>query len=150
MNAVFSPAPLARADVGLSFSVGLLGNEGLVLFRPSVLLAPHLALEGFVGETVGQHVDVIYYGAVANLYLWPGLAGDAVLRPGRRRGARPREGRPAGDRHRPLPCANVGGGLLLAFKKRVTLRLDFRNYSVFDADYTRNLQEYSGGLAIFF
>jgi hypothetical protein len=59
VGAVFSPAPLARADVGLSFSVGLLGREGLVLFRPSVLLAPHLGIEGFVGETVGQHVDVI-------------------------------------------------------------------------------------------
>ena len=54
VRAVFSPAPLARADVGLTFSAGLLGGEGMVLFRPAVLLAPHLALEGFVGETVGE------------------------------------------------------------------------------------------------
>ena len=46
--------------------------------------------------------------------------------------------------------ANAGGGLLLAFKKRVTLRFDFRNYAVFDANYTRNLQEYTGGLSVFF
>jgi hypothetical protein len=150
VNAVFSPAPLAQADVGLSFSVGLLGNEGLVLFRPSVLLAPHLALEGYVGETVGQHVDVIYYGAVASLYLWPAWPVTPFFALGGG-GARGREkaDQPVIDSGHYL-CANVGGGLLLAFKKRVTLRLDFRNYTVFDADYTRHLQEYSGGLAIFF
>ena len=111
---------------------------------PSVLLAPHLALEGFVGETVGEQVDVIYYGAVGQPVPVAGLARDAVLRPGRRRRARAREGRSDRDRHGALRLtANVGGGLLLAFKKRVTLRFDFRNYGVFDADYTRNLQEYS-------
>jgi hypothetical protein len=150
VDAVFSPAPLARADVGLSFSVGLLGGEGLVLFRPSILLAPHLALEGFVGETVGQHLDVLYYGAVANLYLWPAspVTPFFALGAGGARG-RQKADQPVIDTGNYL-CANVGGGLLLAFKKRVTLRLDFRNYAVFDADYTRNLQEYSGGLAIFF
>jgi hypothetical protein len=150
VDAVFSPAPLARADVGLSFSVGLLGGEGLVLFRPSVLLAPHLALEGFVGETVGQHVDVIYYGAVANLYLWPAspVTPFFALGGGGARGREKADQAVIDTGH--YSCANVGGGLLLAFKKRVTLRFDFRNYSVFDADYTRNLQEYSGGLAIFF
>lgn len=150
VRAVFSPPPLARADVGLSFSVGLLGNEGLVLFRPLVLLAPHLALEAFVGETVGAHVDVIYYGAQANLYLWPAspVTPFFSLGGGGAHG-RPKADQPVIDTGHYL-CASVGGGLLLAFKKRITLRFDFRNYSVFDADYTRNLQEYSGGLAIFF
>ena len=149
-DAVFSPAPLDRADVGLSFSVGMLGNEGMVLFRPSVLLAPHLALEGFVGETVGQHLDVLYYGAVANLFLWPAFPVTPFFTLGGG-GAR---GRQKADQvvinSGNYLCANVGGGLLLAFKKRITLRADFRNYAVFDANYTRNLQEYSGGLAIFF
>jgi hypothetical protein len=150
VDAVFSPAPLHRADVGLSFSVGLLGGEGMVLFRPSVLLAPHLALEGFVGETVGQHLDVLYYGAAANLYLWPTspVTPFFALGGGGARG-RQKADQPVIDTGNYLG-ANVGGGLLIAFKKRVTLRIDFRNYAVFDADYTRNLQEYSGGLAIFF
>jgi hypothetical protein len=150
VQAVFSPAPLAQADVGLTFSAGLLGREGMALFRPAVLLAPHLALEGFVGETVGEQLDVIYYGASANLFLWPAspvtpffaLGGGGAH--GRKKAAQPviTEGH--------YLTANAGGGLLLAFKKRVTLRFDFRNHAVFDANYTRNLQEYSGGLSVFF
>jgi hypothetical protein len=150
VRAVFSPAPLARADVGLTFSAGLLGGEGMVLFRPAVMLAPHLALEGFVGETVGEQADVVYYGASANLFLWPvspvtpffAMGGGAAF--GRKKADQPviNEGQ--------YLTANAGGGLLLAFKKRVTLRFDFRNYAVFSANYTRNLQEYSGGLSVFF
>jgi hypothetical protein len=150
VRAVFSPAPLARADVGLTFSAGLLGGEGMVLFRPAVLLAPHLALEGFVGETVGEQVDVVYYGASANLFLWPvspvtpffSMGGGGAF-------ARPKADQPLVPEGQFL-TANAGGGLLLAFKKRVTLRFDFRNYAVFDANHTSNLQEYSGGLSVFF
>jgi hypothetical protein len=150
VRAVFSPAPLSRADVGLTFSAGLLGGEGMVLFRPAVLLAPHLALEGFVGETVGEQADVVYYGASAVLFLWPvspvtpffAMGGGGAF-------ARKKADQPVINEGQFL-TANAGGGLLLAFKKRVTLRFDFRNYAVFDANYTRNLQEYSGGLSVFF
>jgi Bacterial SH3 domain len=147
---VFSPAPLARADMGLTFSAGLLGGEGLVLFRPALLLAPHLALEGFVGETVGEQADVIYYGAAANLFLWPRspVTPFFVLGGGGAHGRKKADQFTIKTGH--YLTANVGGGLMFAFKKRVTLRLDFRNYSVFDANYTSDLQEYSGGLAVFF
>ena len=150
VRAVFSPAPLAQADVGLSFCAGLLGGEGMVLFRPSVLLAPHLALEALVGETVGEQADVFHYGATANLYLWPTAPTTLFFAMGGG-GAKARK---KADQFSIEPghflSAQVGGGLLLAFKKRLTLRLDFRNYSIFDANYTRNLQEYSAGLAVFF
>jgi hypothetical protein len=147
---VFSPAPLSRADMGLTFSAGLLGGEGMVLFRPAVLLAPHLALEGFVGETVGEQADVIYYGADFNLFVWPRspVTPFFVLGGGGAHGRRKADQFTIKTGH--YLTANVGGGLLFAFKKRVTLRVDFRNYSVFDANYTRDLREYSGGLAVFF
>jgi hypothetical protein len=150
VGAVFSPPPLASADMGMSFSAGLLGGEGLVLFRPSVLLAPHLALEGYVGETVGDQVDVIHYGLSANLYLWPrspvtlffALGGGGA------------HGRTKADQFVPesgnFVTAHAGGGLLIALKKRITVRFDCRNYAIFDADYTRNLMEYSGGFAVLF
>jgi hypothetical protein len=150
VEAVFSPAPLDRADMGLTFSAGLLGGEGMVLFRPALMLAPHLALEGFVGETVGEQADVIHFGLAANLFLWP----RSPVTPFFVLGGGGAHGRRKADQFTIEPgtfmTANVGGGLMFAFKKRVTLRLDFRNYSVFDADYTRALQEYSGGLAVFF
>jgi len=148
--AVFSPAPLVRSDVSLSFSAGVLGGEGMLLFRPALMLAPHLGLEAFVGETVGTQTDVIYYGGGANLYLWPaspvtlfiaGGAGGAL-------------GRKKADIYTVEPghyaMANVGGGLLCALKKRITLRFDFRDYVVFGANYTQELKEYSGGLAVLF
>ncbi|HEY0707142.1 MAG TPA: hypothetical protein VGG33_10105, partial [Polyangia bacterium] len=151
VRAVFSPPPLATADVQLAFSAGLLGGEGLVLFRPAWLLAPHLTLEAFVGETVGEQVDVIHYGLGANLFLWPrspvtfffGMGAGAAH--GRRKADQfvvPEEGR--------YLAANAGGGLLVALKKRITLRFDCRTYAIFEADYTRSLREYSGGLAVLF
>jgi hypothetical protein len=149
-GAIFSPAPLAASDVSLSFSAGVLGGEGMLLFRPAILLAPHLGLEAVVGETVGEQTDVVYYGAGANLYLWPsspvtlfvaGGGGGAI-------------GRKKADLYTVKPghyaMANAGGGLLVALKKRITLRFDFRDYVIFGANYTQELKEYSGGLAVLF
>jgi len=149
-RAIFSPPPLGSTDIGLSFSAGLLGGEGLALFRPMVLLAPHLGLEVFVGETVGEQADVVYYGGAGNLFLWPAspvtpffsLGGGGAV-------GRKKADQFAIDTGHYL-SANAGGGMLVAFKKRITVRFDFRSYVVFDADYTRSLQEYSGGLAVFF
>jgi hypothetical protein len=150
VSAVFSPAPLAAADVSLSFSAGLLGGEGMLLFRPAVLLAPHLGLEGFVGETVGEQTDVLYYGAGANLYLWP----SSPVTPFVAGGAGGAKGRKKADLYTVNPghyaMANVGGGLLIALKKRITLRADFRDYVIFGANYTQELKEFSGGLAVLF
>jgi hypothetical protein len=150
VSAVFSPPPLASADIGLAFSAGLLGGEGMVLFRPALVLAPHIGLEAFVGETVGEQVDVLHYGLGANLFLWPRSPVTLffALAAG---GAR---GRKKADQFVPesghFMAANAGGGLLVALKKRITLRFDCRNYVIFDANYTRNLLELSGGFAVLF
>jgi len=148
--AVFSPAPLASSDVSLSFSAGVLGGEGMLLFRPGVLLAPHLGLEGFVGETVGEQTDVVYYGGGLNLYLWPSSPVTLFLAGGGG-GAL---GRKKADLYTVKPghyaMANAGGGLLVALKKRITLRFDFRDYVIFGANYTQELKEFSGGLAVLF
>jgi hypothetical protein len=101
---------------------------------------------------VGEQLDVLYYGLGANLYLWPrspvtlffALAGGGAR--GRQKVDQFTLPKDRGN----FATANVGGGLLIAFKKRVTLRFDFRNHAIFDPNYTRNLQEYSGGLAVFF
>ncbi len=150
VEAVFSPAPLAASDVSLSFSAGFLGGEGLILFRPGYLLAPHVGLEAFVGETVGEQADVLYYGGGVNLYLWPSSP-VTLFAAGGGGGAL---GRKKADqftiRTGHYATANVGGGLLIALKKRITLRFDFRDYLVFGPNYTRELKEYSGGLAVLF
>ena len=45
---------------------------------------------------------------------------------------------------------DAGGGLAVILKKRIILRFDFRNYTLFTPNTTQNRQEYSGGLAVYF
>lgn len=157
--AIFAPPALIVGDMGMAFSAGLLGEEGMVMFRPSVLLAPHLALEGYVGEAAGRSLAVVHYGMVANLFVWPrspvtpffSLGGGGTwgrLKLDQR--AVDAQGESVQALRGHLASAVVGGGLLISFKKRLTFRFDFRNHSVFDPNKTVELQEYSGGLAVFF
>jgi SH3 domain-containing protein len=149
-HAVFSPSPLMIENVTFTFSAGVLGGDGMFLFRPAVLLAPHVALEAFVGETVGNQVDVVYAGGGFNAYLFPtspvtpfvgGAAGGAF-------------GRKKADQYAVqtgnYSMVNVGGGLVVSLKKRISLRGDARHYVIFNANHTQRIQEYSGALAVFF
>ena len=107
-------------------SAGVLGGDGMFLFRPAVLLAPHVALEATIGETVGNQADVIYAGGGFNAYLFPtspltpfvgGAAGGAF-------------GRKKADQFAiqtgNYSMVNVGGGLVASFKKRISVRGDVR------------------------
>jgi hypothetical protein len=149
-NAVFSPSPFVSENVTFTFSAGVLGGDGMFLFRPAVLLAPHVSLEAMIGETVGSQADVIYTGGGFNAFLFPsspvtpfvgGAAGGAF-------------GRKKADtfaiRTGNYSMVNVGGGLVMSFKKRITLRGDVRHYVIFNANHTQRIQEYSGALAVFF
>jgi hypothetical protein len=104
-----------------------------------------------VGETVGEQTDVIYAGGGFNSNLFPsspvtpfvGIAAGGSFR------------RPKADQFTPndrarLPMLNVGGGLIVALKKRLTLRGDARHYVLFDANHTQSIQEYSGALCVYF
>src|SRR5262249_58084841 len=48
-GAILGPSPVGYASVGLSFSAGLLDGEGMFVLRPSWLIDPYWALEGFAG-----------------------------------------------------------------------------------------------------
>ena len=171
-HAVFSPPPFTEETVSFTFSAGILGGDGMFLFRPAVLLAPHVSVEGFVGETVGDQVDVIYAGGGFNAFLFPdspvtpfaavGAGGgfNAYLFPtspvtpfvaGAAGGA---FGRKKADQYTVqtgnFAMVNVGGGLVAALKKRLTIRGDVRHYVVFDANHTQQLWEFSGALAVYF
>ena len=53
----------------------------------------------------------------------------------------------------PVKTAGVvgaGGGFEITLKKQITVRLDARNWTLFNENHSSNGQEYSGGLAIFF
>ena len=51
---------------------------------------------------------------------------------------------------RTLYTVSVGGGLEVTIRLRLTLRFDFRNWTIFDENEASNAQEYSGGMVIFF
>jgi len=149
-EAVFSPSPLLEGRIGLSFSAGVLGGDSAFLFRPAFILEPHFTLEGFFGETVGNQVDVIYYGAGPNVFLFPSSPVTPFLGAGLG-GATSRTKAdqftvPTGT----YKVLNVGGGLLVALKQRITLRGDARHYVLFDPNHTQRIQEYSGALTIVF
>ena len=149
-DTVFSPSPLLEKQFGLTFSAGLLGGDSMFLFRPSVVLEPHVTLEGFVGESVGNQLDVLYYGGGFNAFVWP----QSPVTPFLSAAGGGAKGRKKADQFTitagHYSMVNVGGGLMIALKKRVTLRGDVRHYVVFDPNHTQRLQEYSGALSIAF
>jgi hypothetical protein len=149
-DSVFSPSPLLDGRFGLSFSAGFLGGDSAFIFRPALLFEPHLSLEAFLGETVGNQVDVIYYGGGPNIFIFP----RSPVTPFLGAAAGGASGRPKADQfaiqRTTYAMINVGGGLLVALKKRITLRGDVRHYAIFDPNHTQRIQEYSGALSIVF
>ena len=149
-DAILGPSPVGYASVGLSFSAGLLDNEGLYLLRPSWLIDPYWALEGFAGLSPRAEKDIFLGGLGFVLRLVPG----AVIGPYASISTGAAHIRPKADnfvdKDETLMALGAGGGFEITFKKQITVRLDARNWSLFNQNHASNGQEYSGGLAIFF
>ncbi len=153
-KAILGPSPVPYADVELSFSAGVLGGgadyEGLFLFRPAWIIDQYFALEGWGGESPRANETIATGGLGWTLRLVPGgsfgpyaNAGVGVAR------FSPKE-TSFSLQARTLMAVAVGGGFELTIKKRITLRIDFRNWTFFNQNEAENAQEYTGGLAIFF
>jgi hypothetical protein len=149
-RAILGPSPVPYSDVEISFSAGALDNEGAFLLRPAWLIDPYFAIEGFAGLSPRQDDDLFLAGVGWTLRLIPG----AALGPFLHAGVGAAHFRPKADNFtqeaETLMAVNVGGGFEITFKKQITIRLDYRNWTIFDPDKASNGQELSGGLAIFF
>ncbi|HEU0036953.1 MAG TPA: SH3 domain-containing protein [Kofleriaceae bacterium] len=152
-KAILGPSPAPYADVGMSFSAGVLDLEGVFMLRPSWLIDPYWALEGFGGLSPRSDKDIFLGGLGFVLRLAPG----AVIGPYANISVgaayvRAKADNPVGamTENQTLMALGAGGGLEITFKKQITLRLDARNWTLFDQNEASNGQEYSGGLAIFF
>ena len=144
------PSPAPEADIELSFSAGVLDLEGAFVFRPAWLLDSYFALEGFIGLSPRQQDDLFLGGVGWTLRLIPGAAIGPFVHAGVGVGhLRPKVDNFTAE-DETLFAVAAGGGFEITFKKQITLRLDFRNWTLFDPDQASNGQEYSGGLAIFF
>ena len=149
-GAILGPSPVPYADVEISFSAGVLDLEGMFLLRPSWLIDPYLAIEGFAGISPRADKDLFLGGLGFCLRLAPG----AVIGPYASLGVGASYVRPKADNfvdaEETLMALTAGGGLEITLRKQITVRLDARNWTLFDQNKSSNAQEYSGGLAIFF
>jgi len=149
-GAILGPSPVNYATIGLSFSAGVLDGEGMFLLRPSWLIDPYWALEGFAGLSPRGEKDIFLGGLGFVLRLVPG----AVIGPYASLSTGAAHIRPKVDnfvdKNETLMALGAGGGVEITFKKQITLRVDARNWSLFNQNHASNGQEYSGGLAIFF
>jgi hypothetical protein len=147
---MLGPSPVPLTDVEISFSAGLLDREGAFLLRPAWLIDPHFALEAFMGLSPRKGEDLFLAGLGWTLRLLPG----AAIGPFVHLGTGAAHLRPKADNftqdNRTLAVLEGGGGFEITFKKQITVRLDYRNWTIFDPDEANNGQELSGGLAIFF
>ena len=149
-KAVLGPTPVPYSSVGLAFSAGVIGNEGLFLFRPSWLIDPYFALEAFGGQSPRGQEALYLAGLGMTLRLQPtGAIGPYVHAGTGIAHFQPKEDAFAID-PRTLYAVSVGGGFELTIRLRLTLRFDFRNWTIFDPNEASNAQEYSGGMVIFF
>lgn len=149
-RAVLGPSPVPRADVEVSFSAGLLGREGLFLLRPAWLIDEYFALEAFGGSSPRAQLDLYLAGLGWTLRMVPGAAVGPYVHAGVGVSHQAPKADNFTDEEQTLMAVVAGGGFEITFKKQITLRLDFRNWTLFDPDQARNAQEYTGGLAIFF
>jgi hypothetical protein len=147
---VFAPAPLLHARGELSALFGVLGDSGFLALRPSIMLAPTFALEANLGASVGStgRLFLIGAGGLVNLFpSWPitpffaGGGGAAHAAPNS--DAFIFE---AGTRS----MLYAGGGLRFGFRQRIIVRIEGRNYALFEPDKLVSQQEISGGLSAFF
>jgi hypothetical protein len=149
-RALLGPSPVPYSDVEISFSAGVLDAEGTFLLRPAWLLDQYFALEAFAGLSPRQDEDLFLGGLGWTLRLSPGSALGPFLNASVGAGHL----RPKTDNFTQEPdtlfALAAGGGFEITFKKQITVRLDYRNWTLFDPDKASNGQEFSGGLAIFF
>jgi hypothetical protein len=149
-RAILGPSPVPYAHVGLSFSAGLFDKEGVFLLRPSWIIDPYWALEAHIGLSPRSDTSAYLGGLSFVLRMAPG----AVITPYATLGVGVAHIIPKADNfvdmEANLMALGAGGGFEITFKKQITVRLDGRNWTIFDENVSRNGQEYTGGLAIFF
>ena len=149
-SAILGPPPIPYANAGLSFSAGTLDGEGVYFLRPSWIIDPYWSVEGFAGLSPRSDKEIYLGGAGFTLRMAPG----AVIGPYANIGLGAAHISPQAtnfvDKNETLMALGAGGGFEITLKKQITVRLDARNWTLFNQNHSSNGQEVSGGLAIFF
>ena len=147
---LFAPPPLLRARGELAALFGVLGEGGFLALRPTLMLAPTFGFEANLGASVGStgRLFLLGGGGIVNLFpSWPVTPFFAV-------GGGAAHAAPNSDAF--IFAAGTrsmlygGGGLRFGFRHHLILRVEARNYALFEPDELVSRQEISGGLSAFF
>jgi hypothetical protein len=156
---LFAPPPLTGSRGGLAlvggaFHTPITGGSpatyGYLEARPSLVLDKSFSLDAFIGDALTSDGSELLYGGGATVYLFPtwvicpfvGLGGGglSVI--------------PNSDsfvlKRQDFFAARAGGGLLVALRWRILLRLEVTNLTLFTADTFKNAQTYAGGFGVYF
>jgi hypothetical protein len=153
----FAPPPLAEARGGMAILGGILNEtklgrarNGFLELKPAFVLAPTVSFEPFVGMALTDNGNELLYGGAFTLHLAP----DWVVEPYVTMGLGGLSSFPNSDqfvlRKETVWAARAGGGLLLALRWRILVRLEATNLSLFTEDSYRNAQVFDGGLGVYF
>jgi hypothetical protein len=156
---IFATPPLEGAYGGLAILGGVLSIPiadgttrafGYLEARPSIVLHPTVTLDGFIGDALTADGAQVLYGGGASVNFAPrwaicpflGIAGGGLhVRPNADSFVLKRE-----DAY----VARAGGGILMALRGRILVRLEVTNLSIFTADSFKNAQSYAGGFGVYF
>ena len=156
---LFATPPLEGAHAGLAIVGGILSIPirdnstkafGYLEARPSIVLHRTLTLDGFIGDALTADGAQVLYGGGATVNFapsWPvcpflGIGGGGLAI------------RPNADsfvlKKQDLYVARAGGGILMALRGRILVRLEVTNLTLFDSESFKNAQTYSGGFGVYF
>ena len=156
---LFAPPPLTGAHGGLALVGGAFhtpldgggtATYGYLEARPSIVLDRTISIDGFIGDALTSDGSEILYGGGGTVYLAPswvvcpfvgiGGGGLSVF--------------PTSDsfllKRQDYFVGRAGGGLLIALRWRILLRLEVTDLTVFTADSFRNAQTFAGGFGVYF
>jgi Bacterial SH3 domain len=157
----FAPPPLQGSRGGLAIVGGVLrvpavsvsGKTevaGYFEVRPSIVFHETVSLDGFVGAGLTGDGAQLLYGASATLYVAPKWAVCPFLS----LGGGGLSVFPNSDtfvlKREDAYVARAGGGVLLALRNRILVRLEASNLSLFTPSSFRNAQTFAGGLGVYF
>jgi hypothetical protein len=156
---LFATPPLEGALAGFAILGGILtiptrDNStrafGYIEGRPSLVVHRTVTLDGYIGDALTADGSQILYGGGATVHFapsWPicpflGIGGGGLtVRPNADSFVLKRED---------LYMARAGGGILMALRGRILVRLEVTNLTLFDSESLKNAQTYAGGFGVYF
>jgi hypothetical protein len=156
---LFATPPLKGANAGFAILGGILAIPvrdnttrafGYLEGRPSIVLHRTVTLDGYIGDALTADGSQILYGGGATVHFAPSWAicpflgiggGGLTIRPNADSFVLRRED---------LWMARAGGGILMALRGRILVRLEVTNMALFDSESLKNAQTYAGGFGVYF